>query len=323
MKLKQVLNNYLPRKYFFVWWLWAYLPLFSQSSTLQIMVLGISQDGGYPQIGCQKACCQRAHLDVSLSRFRASIAIIDSSSRQYWIIDATPDFPSQLTLLHRQVQPDYELAGVLLTHAHIGHYTGLMYLGHEAMGAKQIPVYVLPRMKQFLIDHGPWSQLVKLKNIILRPLSADSAIWLNKHIQVTPHLVPHRDEYSETAAFVIQIGGHKILYLPDIDKWEKWSVNVVEMIKQVDVAMVDGCFYDGDELPGRDIKEVPHPFIQESLSLFNGLPANQKNNVYFTHFNHTNPVLDPHSDATKKVQEAGLGVLEQGQIFFFSLESTK
>lgn len=322
MKLKPFLNKYLPDKSFILGWLGVlfFLPLISQTNSIQLVVLGISQDGGYPQVGCRKACCQRAHRDVSLSRFRASIAIIDTSSRQYWLIDATPDLPGQLMLLENYLYPDYALAGVLLTHAHVGHYTGLMYFGHEVMGAKKIPVYVLPRMQSFLTDHGPWSQLVKLNNIVLRPLFADSSIWLTKQVRVTPHLVPHRDEYSETASFVIQVGTHKVLYLPDIDKWEKWSVDVEELIKQMDIAILDGCFYDNDELPGRDIKEVPHPFIQESMQKFKGLSAKQKNTIFFTHFNHTNPVLDLHSAARRRVFDEGFRILEQGQQIFLSYE---
>ena len=41
------------------------------------------------------------------------------------------------------------LSGVFLTHAHIGHYTGLMNFGNEAMGTKELPVFCMPKMKSF------------------------------------------------------------------------------------------------------------------------------------------------------------------------------
>jgi len=31
------------------------------------------------------------------------------------------------------------LSGIFLTHRHIGHYAGLMYLGKEVIGAKDLP----------------------------------------------------------------------------------------------------------------------------------------------------------------------------------------
>eukprot|EP00957_Ditylum_brightwellii_P156501 11911053-Ditylum_brightwellii.AAC.1 len=65
--------------------------------------------------------------------------------------------------------------GIFLTHAHIGHYTGLMYLGREALGAVDVPVYAMPRMRSFLKNNGPWSQLVSLGNINIQNLEEKSA----------------------------------------------------------------------------------------------------------------------------------------------------
>ena len=77
------------------------------------------------------------------------------------MIDATPDFAEQLHFLtSNNIR---ELKGIFLTHAHIGHYTGLMHLGREVMGAKSTVVNVMPKMESFLRNNGPWSQLVDLK----------------------------------------------------------------------------------------------------------------------------------------------------------------
>ena len=87
------------------------------------------------------------------------------------MFDATPDMTAQLEHLNTI---DTGLAfmpnGIFLTHAHIGHYTGLMYLGKEAINANCIPVYTMPRMNDFLKRNGPWNQLVLLDNIELLPL---------------------------------------------------------------------------------------------------------------------------------------------------------
>lgn len=58
-----------------------------------------------------------------------------------------------------------------------GHYTGLMHLGHEAMGASAVPVYAMPRMNDYLKTNGPWSQLVNYRNI--RPHTVRCVLKVN------------------------------------------------------------------------------------------------------------------------------------------------
>ena len=60
---------------------------------------------------------------------------------------------------------------------------------------------------------------------------------------------------------------------------------------------------------------VPHPFIVESLSLFESLEPTDRDKVHFIHFNHTNPVLDSESDAAKRVRASGFNTAYQGQLF--------
>jgi len=280
-----------------------------------VVVLGIAQDGGYPQAGCRKKCCARAWADPSRRRHVASLAIVDPESRKRWLIDATPDFREQLKALDSLAPAPSGpvLEGILLTHAHVGHYAGLMDLGREVMGASGVPVYAMPRMRKFLKSSGPWDQLVRLGNIEPRPLAAGKATRLNGRITVTPLQVPHRDEYSETVGFRVQGPGGSVLYLPDIDKWEKWSTRLETILAGVDVAYLDGTFYDGGELPGRSVSEIPHPFMTETMARLSALPEELRARVRFIHLNHTNPALDPGSDAARRLLEAGLAVAREGE----------
>jgi pyrroloquinoline quinone biosynthesis protein B len=281
-----------------------------QSQSVVLKVLGTAQDAGYPQAACQKECCKYVwpvktdHIQVSC------MGIVDKKSNQSWIIDATPDFPQQLYELEKEAP----LTGIFLTHAHIGHYTGLIYLGREVMGADNIPVHAMPRMTDFLGGNGPWSQLVKLNNIALKPLKADSTIVLTSQLKVTPLQVPHRDEFSETVGYLIESKNKSALFIPDIDKWHLWDRDIVTLIKQVDYALLDATFFANGEIPNRDMSEIPHPFVEESMQLFSQLSDMDKAKVYFIHFNHTNPLLQKGSIAQKEVLGAGFNIAEEGMI---------
>ncbi len=281
-----------------------------------ITILGIAQDAGYPQANCKKDCCKAVWKKEVARKMVSCISLIDPKNNKAWIFDATPDFKDQLYLL-QESYPGIELAGIFLTHAHIGHYTGLMNLGREAMGADQVPVYAMPTMKNFLENNGPWSQLVNLKNIVIHPLKSDSTILIGNNFKITPMQVPHRDEYSETVGYKIESDKKSSLFIPDIDKWQKWDRDILKEIEQVDYAFLDGSFYKNGEIPGRDMSLIPHPFIEESIKVFDPLSISDKSKVQFIHFNHTNPVLNNQSDAYQAVIEKGFQIAEEGKSFSF------
>lgn len=280
-----------------------------------MLVLGVAQDAGYPQINCKKDCCKNAWENSKLKKMVSCIAIIDPIHQQQWIIDATPDIKDQIQLI-KNITGTEKINGVLLTHAHIGHYTGLMHFGREAMGANKIPVFTMPKMKNFLEKNGPWSQLVQLENISLKQITADSMFFLNKNIKIKPFLVPHRDEFSETIGYKIIINNKSLIFIPDIDKWEKWDRDITEEIKNSDYAFLDATFYKNGELK-RDMSEIPHPFVEESIKLFSSLSKKDKNKIHFIHFNHTNPLLIDGSSAQKEVLEKEFNIAKQKQIILF------
>ena len=279
-----------------------------------LMVLGITQDTGYPQINCSESCCEVAWDKTELKKMTTSLAIVDPISNQQWILDATPNITEQLHLLNK-TSGIKNIEGIFITHAHIGHYTGLMYFGKEGMNTSKIPVYVMPKMKKFLEKNAPWSQLVKSKNISLNLIKDQSFIQLNERIRITPFLVPHRDDYSETVGFKIQTKSKSSIFIPDIDKWEIWDKDIISIVKDTDYAFLDGTFYKNGEL-NRDMSQIPHPFIKESMELFSKLPNRDKNKIYFIHMNHTNPLLIENSKEKNKVHENGFNVAVQGTCLY-------
>ncbi len=281
-----------------------------------LVVLGIAQDAGFPQIACQKDCCKDVWNNPKLRKMVSCLGLVDPISNERWIFDATPDFKEQVDVLNQisKVNRAELPTGIFLTHAHIGHYTGLVNLGREAYGAKNLPVYAMPKMSKYLTDNGPWSQLVTLENIELRSLASQKSIRLNERIKVTPFLVPHRDEYSETVGYNIEGPEKSAIFIPDINKWVDWDKDINQEIEENDIALLDGSFYKNGEIPNRDMSQIPHPFIEESMSQFESLNEKDKSKVFFIHFNHTNPVLQKGSTAQKEVKEAGYSIAQEKSI---------
>jgi len=287
----------------------------THNTGIELVVLGTIQDAGSPQIGCKKKCCKDLLAREVSERMVVALGAVDHDTKQQYLFEATPDFPFQLHHLQKVSNHSKLPNGIFITHAHIGHYTGLMHLGKEAMNSKDVKVYVMSEMRKFLTQNGPWSQLVSNSNINLVSLEASKEITLNKSLSVTPFLVPHRDEFSETVGFKIKGKNKTALFIPDIDKWNKWEQSIMEEIKKVDYAFIDGTFYSGEEIGHRNIAEIPHPFIEESMSLFKKLSKEERNKIYFIHYNHTNPVLDIENLACKEIQDKGFRLARKNDRF--------
>ena len=258
-------------------------PTQTAAADWELVVLGVAQDAGIPHLNCQQPLCTSIRAGKRRAERVASLGLRDRVSGRAYLFDATPDFNAQVHALTGGRPPD----GIFLTHAHIGHYTGLMYLGRESIGAREVPVYATPRMADFLTRNGPWSQLVSLGNIVTRPVGYDAPLTLPGGVQVTALKVPHRDEYSDTVGYILQGPRTRALFIPDIDRWEKWDRPVRELADTVDLAFLDGTFASPTEV-NRNIEEIPHPMMPATRALLKGSRAR----LWFIHVNHTNAELD-------------------------------
>ena len=291
----------------------------SSDPAVRAVVLGIAQDGGVPHIGCTQPLCVRARRDCSRHQRVACLGLVDDHAHQRFLIDATPDIASQIESLNQGralADPRRPVDGILLTHAHIGHYVGLMYLGREALGAHAVPVYATPRMAAFLRASGPWSQLVALGEIELRELVPGREVVLTPSLSATAVLVPHRNELSDTVGYVVRGPAASVLYVPDVDKWEGWDRRVEEEVAKVSVAFLDGTFSSADEVPGRSRAEIPHPLVSETEARL-GAVADR---VLFIHLNHTNALLWDER-ARRELGRRGFSVALDGRVV--SLEARR
>ena len=287
-----------------------------------VLVLGTAQDGGLPQIAGRAAPDVAARRDRTRRRLVASLLIVDPRSGRRWLVDATPDIREQVEWA--EGHPPGAAAGtgrpplfdgIFLTHGHMGHVAGLLQLGREAYGARGQVVHATESLSALIETQAPWELLVRLGHVRMERLAPGEPVVLAPDLVLTPVAVPHRAEYTDTVGFLVRGPHRTLLYLPDIDAWESWNRVLEDVLHTVDVALLDGTFFSGDELPGRSMAEVPHPRIRTTLARLAALPPEIRARVWFTHLNHTNPATDPASSASATIRTAGSGVAAELQVF--------
>ena len=301
----------------------ALAPAAAPPSAPRVVVLGMAQDGSMPQTGCDCNHCSAARRNPALARHVASLAIHIPQTNHVYLVDATPDLPAQIERIHTfRPHPEGKVDrapvdGVLLTHAHIGHYLGLAHFGFESLNTRGIPVWASPRMAAYLRANGPWSQLVRLENVALREFQPGQPFDLEAGVAIRPIQVPHRDEYSDTMAFLIRGPHRTLLYVPDTDTWQTWPKPLPDLLREekVDVALLDGTFYSPDELPDRDVSKIKHPLITATMDLLEPLVKAGTVRVWFTHLNHSNPAFEKDGAARRAIEGRGFRVVEEGEAF--------
>ena len=232
------------------------------------------------------------------------------------LIEATPAITTQVALFNEisNVPSDQSniVDAICVTHAHLGHYTGLMYLGREAIGSSELPVYVTNSMAQFLTDNEPWSQLIKGSFITPRIIEPKKSFSPIDHVNIEAIIVPHRDELSDTVAFKISGPNRTCLFCPDIDFWPVDSQLMHLLFDDVDVAYIDGTFFDDKELPGRNLDLIPHPLMVQTMDQLKDLAISKPGMMRFIHLNHTNPAMHDLS-VQRVIKERGFSMAEAGE----------
>ncbi len=265
--------------------------------TIHARVLGIAQDAGVPHVGCS---CTRCNRQRSGPLRVACLGLLGASGRTY-LIDATPDFNAQTAAL-----PAFP-SGIALTHAHMGHYTGLVYLGREGASASRTPVYCTPAMWTFLRRNEPWKSLGRDGYVEYQKHEVGERFELEPGLELESVEVPHRNEHADTVAYLVHGPQNTLLYLPDIDRWE---LDLPALLDRCDTALLDGSFFSKDELGSRSVEVVPHPPIEETLAL---LGPEHARKVRFTHLNHSNPTLVAGSAEWNRVQSTGARIAQEGE----------
>ena len=275
------------------------------------MILGIAQDGGVPHPGCNCNTC-KFYWDNEIVLSPTSLAIIDQ--KQFHLIDVTRNLDRQL----RKVG-DRNVTDIWLTHGHIGHVDGIGLFGKEVMNKKNVRLHASKSMIELILNTPKWKKLVEDNILIPIQFNSNESIQISEHLVITPIRVPHRDELTDTHAFMINGPEKSLLYLPDHDSWEETlhmvqQNSVIEWFDSlgIEIVFLDGTFWSKNELSRQT--DVPHPPVVDSLERLGNLNGKELE-VFFIHLNHTNPLLIPNSDEVKQLLDSGCKIAVEGQQF--------
>lgn len=229
------------------------------------------------------------------------------------LLDASPDIRVQSQmLLESPLYPpgrDSLVDSIFITHAHMGHYTGLLHFGKEALAAEHIPLFATDRFITFMERNEPWGALLNSGHLDAIPINGLTA-EIDTEITITAVPVPHRDEFSDTVAFSVNVNGDPwVLYLPDIDDWPSWTDAEFEIARH-DMVLMDATFSGPNELGDRDMVSIGHPLVVDTIERFAHLTANTR--IVFTHMNHSNPLGNPSAAITQQALDAGFTTAHDG-----------
>jgi pyrroloquinoline quinone biosynthesis protein B len=303
-----------------LWWLASCQGTEAQRAVpadVELFVLGVAQDGGLPHLGCERPCCVAARASGRVE-YPAALGVVDRRSldAKLLLVEATPRIEEQVALLHQLADVHGRgrspVDAVMVTHAHIGHYLGLAMFGREVVGAKHLPVFCSPRFADYLRGHGPWRQLVDLEQIDVHAFTVGKPFEPWPGVSVEAVAVPHRDEFSDTMAYRIKGPNQSVLFVPDVDAWERAPGLLQRLLEGVDVAYLDGTFYDGSELPERNLSEIRHPLITRTMDKLADVAAQHPGRIRFLHLNHTNEALH-RADIRADMLARGFAVAVMGE----------
>ena len=275
------------------------------------MILGIAQDGGVPHPGCNCNTC-KFYWDNEIVLSPSSLAIIDE--KQFHLIDVTRNLDRQLRKVGERNVTD-----IWLTHGHIGHIDGIGLFGKEVMNEKNVRLHASKSMIELILNTPKWKKLVEDNILIPIQFNSNESIQISEHLVITPIRVPHRDELTDTHAFMINGPEKSLLYLPDHDSWEETlhmvqQNSVIEWFDSlgIEIVFLDGTFWPKNELSRQT--DVPHPPVVDSLERLGNLNGKELE-VFFIHLNHTNPLLIPNSNEVKQLLDSGCKIAVEGQQF--------
>jgi pyrroloquinoline quinone biosynthesis protein B len=288
---------------------------------LKVVLLGTTAGGGFPQWNCACALCVRARSGSLPSRSQDCLAI-SGNGTDWWLVNASPDIRTQITgcsFLNPGPGPrDTPLRGALFTDAELDHTLGLLTL----RGGAGLTVWAPGTVLHALRDQFDLRTVIDgYAPVTWREVDADFDLG-GLRVTAIP-ISSKRPKYARSSTvdghwvvayrFLDPVTGGVLVYAPCL---ASWPAGFDEVVAGADCVLLDGTFYAASEMGSATGSSsgqaaMGHLPITASLPELRRFPDVRR---IYTHLNNTNPVLDPESEESLKLREAGVEVPLDGTV---------
>ncbi|MGZ4617488.1 MAG: pyrroloquinoline quinone biosynthesis protein PqqB [Frankiaceae bacterium] len=294
---------------------------------MRVRVLGSAAGGGSPQWNCACGVCTAVREDSSLpTRLTCTIALEDGLGGRF-LCNAGPDLGVQLREW-AAVSPPREtrmpIDGVLLTDGELDHAVGLLALrqagwlriwGTATVRKLLDECGLLPTLRSYTdvewCEVGGSPLTLLYGNSAPAPLECIAVPVGNGRL---PRYAPSGLGAAEASvAYIVRDRrtGKSVAIAPSIARMRE---DLVCALGAANVAIVDGTFWDEDELHGTGRSSASAGGLGH-VAVSHGLGARiagQGAQVVFTHLNNTNPMLLPDSVERLSLIEQGFLIADDG-----------
>jgi pyrroloquinoline quinone biosynthesis protein B len=285
---------------------------------MRITVLGSAAGGGFPQWNCNCRNCAgvRSGSLRSRPRTQSSIFVRGDAGADGVLFNASPDILEQIRS-NPVMQParalrDSAIAGVILMDGQIDHATGLFMLRERGT---PLPLWCTDAVEQDLTQGNPVLRVLSHYCGVQRHrITPDGSAFdvpgvpdlgfraLPLSSKAAPYS-PHREQpvAGDNIGMLITDARSRrsAFYAPGLGAI---APPVFDAMAGADAVLVDGTFWDDDEMPrlglgrktARDIGHLPQSGAGGMIEWLDRLPAHTRR--LLIHINNTNPILDEDSD---------------------------
>jgi pyrroloquinoline quinone biosynthesis protein B len=274
----------------------------------RITVLGAADDGGIPHLNCECKACTQARKNNEVD-YPTSLRLTGTSADQTLIFEASAELRHTIENI-----PD----AFCISHDYGGSTAGLFSLGNEVTGANSVKIYCSEEFGSLIRSGGLYDRLLTNNNLEIEPVQHGEDRQI-AYCDIT--FFELEFDHGKTNPLAYKISGadevgNDLFYAPKIQNIE--SGNILEIIKEVDIALIDGHYWSqaGETRAGHLPRNIPRYMDVIDNNLDNTDEDGElETEIYFLNINHTNKVLHDH-DRLKSIQERGYDICNEGQDFF-------